>query len=219
MEVVRKIIFLVVLSGLLFKCNVKQKNKNAVNIVIYDTVEVTKEVVDTVIIGLRNRPEDQVSEYYFQERLPNWIVRSEVLNGTILKGDYELDSRMNPLYFESDFNGDGLIDIAVPIKQFESNKLGFAIIHQGTNDTFIIGAGTKVKNGLIDFDDLSYIDIWKINRKRINSGNIDDEEGIEEQKSIEVIIENNSINISKSESGGGLIYWNGVEYEYLHQGC
>ena len=119
------------------------------------------------------------------------------------------EERGSGIYRLKDTNGDGELDIVFPIKNTQNNKIGFAIIHKGLYEHFIIGAGTKIKNGLSD--DLNYIDIWKINKKKKN------EPGLGEQKPL--ILKYNSIKIEKSDVGGGIVFWNGKEYEYFHQTC
>ena len=136
-------------------------------------------------------------------------METELLNGLVLVGKYKFDNRFNPLYLETDLNGDGIIDIAIPIFEIKTKKNGFAIIHGKTKETYIIGSGTKVKNG--HSDDMSYINLWNINRKRKNEPGIDNDKPL--------IIKNNSLKILKSEVGGGIIFWNGTEYEYFHQTC
>ena len=155
-------------------------------------------------------------KYVILESLPDWVNSAEIISDYKIKGKYLLDPRLNPFYLEEDFNGDGILDIALPIKEISSDKLGFAIIHGGKQEMFIIGAGTLIKNALDD--DQSYIDVWKLNREKENIGTEVDDKGdlIETQP---VLLNNPSINILKTELGGGLIFWNGTEYEYLHQTC
>lgn len=139
--------------------------------------------------------------------LPEWVLTSDVFNSTIIKGNYAVDNRITPLYLEADFNGDNNVDVALPI--IRNNKTGFAIIHGKTEEVFIIGAGTTIKNGLSD--DMDYIDTWNVNRKQKNDPGIGEEEPL--------LLSNPSIQIEKEEVGGGQIYWDGKEYVYFHQSC
>ena len=140
---------------------------------------------------------------------PDWVRASQNFQEMSMIQDCKFDDRMKPRILELDLNGDGELDIVFPIKNTQNNKIGFAIIHKGLYEHFIIGAGTKIKNGLSD--DLNYIDIWKINKKKKN------EPGLGEQKPL--ILKYNSIKIEKSDVGGGIVFWNGKEYEYFHQTC
>ena len=166
-------------------------------------------------------PEDNSNEmndekYVILESLPDWVNSTEVISDYKIKDKYSLNPRLNPFYLEEDFNGDGILDIALPIKEIISKKAGFAIIHGGKNEVFIVGAGKTIKNGLDD--DPSYIDVWKLNREKENTGTDTDEQG-DLTETAPVFINQPSINILKTEQGGGLIFWNGKEYEYLHQTC
>lgn len=170
--------------------------------------KVVQQKTDTVYI---NRTADslQNTEFYIQERLPEWIVRSGRIKSMVINERYKVENRLNPLYLEDDFNGDGALDIVLPVFEIKTNKKGFAIIHGGTEEVFIVGAGQLVENALSDNQD--YIDIWRINRNKVN------EPGVEEPKTL--ILDVHSIEIAKSELGGGLIYWNGKAYAYFHQTC
>jgi len=202
--------------GFLASCNSKiDKQEQSETIIVHDTIKITEQVIDTVYVGESDSKDLSNSAFYIQERLPNWFLELEILKGKKFQNDYEIDNRLNPLYLEADFNGDDIIDIAIPIKQSKSQKVGFAIIHGQTNEVFIIGAGTEVKNGLSD--DMSYIDIWKVNRKANNEPGLDENGDID--KNGPLILENPSMQLEKSEVGGGQVYWNGKGYVYFHQTC
>lgn len=173
-------------------------------VIIRDTIRVVEHQVDTVYI---EQKEDDA--YYIQERLPFWINETGLLNGLIFQEKYKYDNRLNPLYLEADFNGDQRIDIAIPIEEIKTGKKGIAVIHGGTNTVHIIGAGTMYKNGVDD--DISWYDIWLVNRNRINPPGVDGTENL--------LLKNPSIQVEKSEIGGGQLFWNGKEYEYFHQTC
>ena len=155
------------------------------------------------------------SESYIIERLPEWLFKSNNINELIINKTYKIENRLNPLYLEADFNGDGNLDIAIPIFEIKTGKKGFAIIHGKTFEVFILGAGKSFKNSLGDNQD--YIDIWSINRQEVNEPGVEEESGNSDNG--DLILKNPSIEISKSELGGGQIYWNGTEYAYFHQTC
>ena len=173
-------------------------------------------VLTQPIASQENLNETGQERYVILESLPDWVNSAEIISDFKIKGKYLLDPRLNPFYLEEDFNGDGILDIALPIKEISSDKLGFAIIHGGKQEVFIVGAGTLIKKAL--GDDQSYIDVWKLNREKENIGTEVDDKGdlIETQP---ILLNNPSINILNTELGGGLIFWNGTEYEYLHQTC
>lgn len=198
---------------LLYSCD--GNNNSSTGNTISDTLKIYQKETDTVFIESNNVNEKEGSEYYILERIPDWLVASDVMKGLKIKDQFVFDNRMNPLYLEADFNGDGDLDIAIPIKNIDSQKVGFAIIHGKTNEIHIIAAGKKVKNALSD--DMNYIDIWKINRNEINEAGLEENTGTGTKG--ELILKNPSLQIEKSELGGGLIYWDGMEYAYFHQTC
>lgn len=155
-------------------------------------------------------------DFLMIESLPEWVIETGIINDKIIEDKFEIESRLNPFYLEEDFNGDGILDFAIGVKEIKTDKIGFVIIHGGTPKVYVIGAGNLIKNGLSD--DMSYIDIWKINREKENFGTELDENG-DITESAPVFIDHPSIKIIKSEVGGGIIFWNGGEYEYLHQTC
>lgn len=143
------------------------------------------------------------------------MLESKIINQLIINKSYKIENRLNPLYLEADFNGDGILDIAIPIYEINTNKKGIVIIHGKTFEVYILGAGKSFKNSL--GDDQSYIDIWRVNHKKENKPGVEEETGNGENGIL--ILENPSIEIEKSELGSGQIYWNGKEYAYFHQTC
>lgn len=208
--------FLVIALVLLASCTSQDKevNINESNL-IRDTIYIEKIRVDTLFVERSYENNNADTDWFIHERLPNWVVESDILKRVEEKDAYEIENSMNPFYLEADFNGDGHFDIALQISHTKTGKVGFIIIHGETNEIHVIGAGTKIKNGLTD--DMSYIDIWKINRNKINEPGIDENSGTGEKGTL--ILNNPSLQIEKSELGGGQIYWNGKEYAYFHQTC
>ena len=193
---------------ILFSCK-ENKSKQKV-----ETLTNSANKIDTIIVT-KNSDSIINSEPYIVDRLPDWLLKSNVINELTINKTYKIENRLNPLYLEADFNGDGNLDVVVPIFEKSTNKKGFAIIHGKTFEVFILGAGRLFKNAL--GDDQDYIDIWSINRDKQNEPGIEEETGNGENGIL--ILENPSIGIGKSELGGGLIYWDGNEYAYFHQTC
>lgn len=150
-----------------------------------------------------------VNEYDITTRLPEWFIEAGVLNNRTVNNVYQVQSDLNPFYFEEDFNNDGHRDIAVSVLNIEDGKRGFLIYHSVLNEVNILGAGKIFKNCLSD--DFSYINIWKINRDEELDAGVGEDEPIS--------IQGPSIQIIKEESIGGQIYWDGTEYVYFHQSC
>ncbi|UTW64778.1 hypothetical protein KFE94_08750 [bacterium SCSIO 12643] len=184
-----------------------------------ENVNHTKIVLDKIIDSVYTTKLDAKNysdtANFILDRLPDWVLKSNVLNGISLLNKYKIDKRLNPLYHEADFNGDGNLDVALSIEQINTGKKGFAIIHGVTKEIYILGAGLKIKNGLSD--DMGYVDIWKINRKKINEPGLEENTGTGEKG--ELILDLPSLQIEKSDLGGGQIYWDGKTYAYFHQTC
>ena len=187
-------------------CNEGKVDNVSQPTVIHDTVIVT--VHDT--IEVEKSVNTELNEYELIEKLPDWVLELDVLGSTTFLKGYSIENRLNPLYLEADWNGDGHLDLALPIQEVISGKKGIVIIHGNTGETFIIGAGQQHET--MDFDELGWVDIWKVNRLKENKP------GLEEEIEL-LVLENPSIRIAQSELGGGLIYWNGEAYSYFHQTC
>ncbi|HAA16215.1 MAG TPA: hypothetical protein DCE41_32740 [Cytophagales bacterium] len=175
--------------------------------IIRDTVTVMERIIDTVFIEKENTYWQ--SEFYLSYALPQWLKASPLLQGKTFAEKYVLDPRLNPMYLEADFNGDGTVDIALLIKNIATEDVGFAVVHGGTHEVFILGAGQESTPGFSS--NPTYIDVWRINRERKNEPGLTEEEPL--------ILENPSLEIKKSEVGGGLLYWDGAQYAYFHQTC
>ena len=201
-----KTTFLLFIMTILYSCNDYKSNQKV------NEPKKTEHKADTIFVT-KNSDSIINSEQYIVERLPKWLLMSNVINELTLNKSYKIENRLNPLYLEADFNGDGNLDIAVPIFEKNTDKKGFAIIHGKTFEVFILGTGRMFKNALGDNQD--YIDIWGINRDKVNEPGVEEETGNSDNG--DLILANSSLKIEKSEVGGGIIYWNGNEYAYFHQ--
>lgn len=195
---------------MIFAISCKEKKSPPISTEVVKTQSKT----DTVFIT-KNTDSISNSASFIMERLPFWVIQSDKIKDLVINKNYKIENRLNPLYLEADFNGDGNLDIALPIFEIGTNKKGFAIIHGKTHEVFILGAGKIFKNAL--GDDQDYINIWVVNHEKINEAGAEEETGTGENGSL--ILENPSIEIEASEVGGGQIYWNGKEYAYFHQTC
>jgi hypothetical protein len=150
---------------------------------------------------------------YIRDQLPAWLLKTGILDGIEIRGRYRVDNRMDTLYLEEDFNGDDFSDLIIPILETETGKAGFAIVHGKTNQLFIIGAGTEIKQGLSD--NMNYVDIWRVNRDEICEPGLNENGEVDRRGAL--FLSNPSIQIETELIGGGQIYWNGKEYAYFHQ--
>ena len=117
-----------------------------------------------------------------------------------------------------DFNGDNKTDFASIVKNKNNQKTGVLIVHNSENqESFVFGAGQEVDN----MTDLNWIEIFKIIPKgEIVAPELVDEEtgdlmGPDESQNFKLI--GNRIYMSVNEThGGGIIFWNGKEYQWYH---
>ena len=117
-----------------------------------------------------------------------------------------------------DFNGDNKTDFASIVKNKNNQNTGVLIVHNSENqENFVFGAGQEVDN----MTDLKWIEIFKIIPKgEIVAPELVDEEtgdlmGTDESQNFKLI--GNGIFMSVTEThGGGIIFWNGKEYQWYH---
>lgn len=141
------------------------------------------------------------------ESLPVWIYKHPAKAS--FDGSYLFSSDMNPFYQRGDFNGDGLADLAILIKEKTTKKIGIAIFHQMRNELFIVGAGQKLGNG---GDNYSWMDAWDVYDKGIVYHGM-----VEEEEAPPTLI-GDAIDVAETESANALIYWDGKQYQWYQQG-
>jgi len=140
-----------------------------------------------------------------RQGVPQWIV--QLFSAKKLDAVYDFAFALNPPYLEGDFNGDSKPDIAVLVKNKHSGKVGIAFFHGKKGEVFIVGAGKPLGNG---GDDFSWIDTWMVRARRAP--------GQTETASEHPKPGSEAVLVEKSESGGGLIYWDGKKYCWKQHG-
>ena len=134
--------------------------------------------------------------------LPNQTTLEEVqavLKKQSLDKRLEISFKLDPFHLSGDFDGDGKPDVAIFVRDKTTGKTGIAISNSHTAKVFVVGAGTNLGNGGDNFD---WIDVWKVQPKKKSGPSM----------------KGDGLLVEKSESGGGLIYWNGVRYVWRQQG-
>ena len=123
------------------------------------------------------------------------------------------------MYWQADFNGDNNQDIVFLITEKQTKKKGILLIHNKTNECFLLGAGMRFGNG---GDNFKWVDKWSIyNKKMANETQFDHQTGdiIGGKK---VKLSRPGILMEDYEDGaalaGMIIYWNGKKYIEIHQG-
>src|SRR5438034_6296983 len=99
------------------------------------------------------------------------------------------------------------MDVAVPVKERSTGKLGIAIVHGTTGKVTIFGAGIGIGNG---GDDFEWMDSWQVYPKgSVNRGS---------SETTVPRLRGDALLVGKSESASALIYWNSKRYVWFQQG-
>jgi hypothetical protein len=156
------------------------------------------------------------SSVYAQSSLPPEYIKS--FKQLKLNEKYEIIKSFKPAYLQSDFNGDKLIDIAAIVFDKKTKKKGILLIEGGTKKYFVFGAGKTFGNG---GDDFKWMGGWELYKKRIAQETLFNEDGdILGSKGIKLL--RAAFYIYDLEDGqpnsGGIIYWDGKKYIWIHQG-
>jgi hypothetical protein len=165
-----------------------------------EMLEVKKD--DTLKLEVRNDSTDEENSYNPEE------YRQKSLNMSFKKATlYNLEDTIN-----ADFNGDGVIDKAVYIKDNETS--GIIIIHGKTNEKVRIGFGEQFAH-MTEFD---WVDYWGLVEDS-KTGETTFAESGDVLGSKDVTLQNPSIALGADELGGGLITFMNGKYVWIHQTC
>jgi hypothetical protein len=89
--------------------------------------------------------------------LPRWADSALVAAG--LGQRFVLSSELNTIYEFGDFDRDGLLDVAVQIKDTGGLRHGIAIVHRIDRSVHVVGAGRPIGNGK---DQLNWRASWGV---------------------------------------------------------
>lgn len=120
--------------------------------------------------------------------------------------DYAVVTRINPFYLQGDFDGDGWRDTAVLVRERSSGRQGAIIVFRG-GKMRVVGAGKDIGDGSTDLD---WMDAWHVERKGRASQGATDE--------APPTLKGDGIMVIKTESGSGLIWWDGKRFRWYQQG-
>ena len=162
-------------------------------------------VIFFVLLICQSSYSSEYDDYIKELNIPTWVRNS--FNKTALIKKYDYSFKLNPLYLRGDFNGDNNPDIAIMVKEKSTNKLGIIVIHFGSHNAFILGAGKPIGNG---GDNFRWMSNWNVQRK----GKV--VQGVDPKAPPFLKVE--AIHVEKAESSSGIIYWNGKEYVWYQQG-
>lgn len=145
-----------------------------------------------------------------QSELPYWAQeRLKKLDGRYVPIDY-----LKPMVLEADFSGDSNSDLAILIEEKFDKKKGILILFAKTEKFFIVGSGNNLGPAGDNFDWAGewglFIGASTQETTFKKDGDIDG--------SREVALERPAIRIRQEEGSGGLIYFNGQKFVWIHQG-
>jgi hypothetical protein len=145
---------------------------------------------------------------------PSWLkARMKTLK---LNGQYELDPFLKPAYLQDDFNGDGVPDLAVLVIEKSTQKKGILLIQKKKSQCEVFGAGNSFGKGS---DDFSWADTWSVYKEKSAYATQFDKKSGDVKGGKQVQLNRHCIYIvSREEASGGLIYWTGKKYSWIHQG-
>jgi hypothetical protein len=154
--------------------------------------------LSAIVPTLAANPEDL--DFVVAASLPPEV--TDALRSSIVTGRLALTSRINPLYLQGDFDGDGSRDSALLARDRSTGKQGIVIVRASGQIT-VVGAGSVIGNG---GDDLEWMDAWYVYRKgKVEQGAFDGLSG-------------DAVMVIKTESASGLIYWTGTKFDWYQQG-
>lgn len=131
---------------------------------------------------------------------------------------YSLSGFLQPNYLQADFNGDGAGDVAVLVVEKVNKKKGILLIHVKSGEHYVFGAGNKID----DSENFTWADKWAVYKKKTAYETQFDKASGDIIGGKEVRLARPGILIEDYEDGaalaGGIIYWNGKKYIWIHQG-
>lgn len=154
--------------------------------------------------------DDDFEELIDIDELPKWAEAKY----SMYEQSFQRSFQLFPSFFEEDFTGDGSLDIAIFISKKSTDQKGVLFLFGDDDLMFIAGAGNTFGHG---GDDFEWTDYWEIfdqplthETTFLENGDIDG--------SREVKLDNVAISIREDEGSGGLIYYNGEKFIWIHQG-
>ncbi len=156
------------------------------------------------------KPNNSTEQLEVDEPLPNWAYKTF----SRFKKDYKRSDQFTPSYLTDDFSGDGNEDIAIFIANRSSDQKGILYIFRKGRRAFLLGAGQASEELS---EDLNWTDTWSVFKDRktyettfLENGDIDG--------SKEIFLERSAIELREDEGSGGLIYFNGEKFIWIHRG-
>ncbi|MEQ9384718.1 MAG: hypothetical protein RIF36_22890 [Imperialibacter sp.] len=143
--------------------------------------------------------------------LPDWACKRFVQ----FSERFDIYDQIEPAFIELDLDDDQTNDVAIFVREKSINKTGILFLFDGDGERyFLAGAGDSFGAG---GDDFEWADKWEIFLKSkthqttfLPNGDIDGTKTVE--------LKNPAISIRENEGSGGLIYYDGSRFIWIHQG-
>lgn len=132
---------------------------------------------------------------------------------------YQPQAFLKPSFLTADFNGDGATDQVYAVIEKTTGKRGLLMLDGNSDAYFVFGAGTVFGE---NDDDYQWADLWSVyNGKTAFETQFDKETG-DIVGGKEVRLQHPGLLLMAEEDGapyaGGIIYWDGMQYVWIHQG-
>ncbi len=150
------------------------------------------------------------STLWSQSALPAWAQdKFRTFASKYVMSDY-----IKPQFLEADLSGDKKSDIALFVERKVDRKKGILIFFEGGDKSFVVGAGDEFGKAGRDFE---WARTWIIIREKTTFETTFKANG-DVAGTKEIKLEHPAIEITEEEGAGGLIYFNGKEFIWIHQG-
>lgn len=139
------------------------------------------------------------------QRIPAWAATAFESPG--FTKDYVVSTHLDPSLLQADFNGDVRPDVAVLVVRRGTGAKGVAILHAGSKEPRVVGAGHAIGNGGADF---SWMDGWSVFPKapiRSGAGELAPPRLL-----------GDALLVEKLEAASAVIFWDGAAYRWYQQG-
>lgn len=133
--------------------------------------------------------------------IPEWV--KPILEKSETAKNYKISSTYNPLYFEADFTGDKLIDIAFFVENTLDHTKGMMMINSGKNLIYIVGCGNPTEMG----SSFTSFPSWFVYRGKT----------IRNQSKKTVSITNPAIQLKGTKETNLVVYWSKNKYKTFIQ--
>lgn len=133
-------------------------------------------------------------------------VSSALSSNTERLSPYVLSAHINPYYLQGDFDGDGVLDTAVLLRERATGKAGVLILG-GRGRVAVLGAGRPFGNG---GDDFRWMNAWYVYprapvRRGADGGD-------------PPTLRGDALMLVQTESASALVHWAENEYVWYQQG-